>query len=94
MQQVCQLFDLGANTQASSLLQPATAQEILAALLGVLRDAHWSSAIGCRAEPGLMTPLSLATACRGDLGILDLSYDLQRAIAAAERRVLVLPDCG
>lgn len=92
--QVCQLFDLGAEGEGAKLMQPATGAEILAALLGVLRDAHWCLAMRCPPEPGLMTPISLATACRGDLGTLDLSFDLQRAIAAAERRAYLLPESG
>ena len=92
--QVCQLFDLGSDAQSSDLMQPSTPQEILAALLGVLRDTHWCHAVKCKPEPAFMTPISLATACRGDLGTLDLGYDLQRAIAAAERRALLLPESG
>lgn len=92
--QVCQLFELGADSEAGHLFHPATAHEILAALLGVLRDAHWCQAVGCRPEPALMTPISLATACRGDMGMLDLGYHLQRAIAAAERQALLLPESG
>ena len=90
--QVRQLFELGDS--ASDLLQPASPQEILAALLGVLRDAHWCQAVHCKAEPALMTPISLATACSGAVRNLGLSYDLQRAIAAAERQAVLLPDSG
>ena len=93
---MCQLFELGGSSDeaAAGLLQPASGREILAALLGVLRDAHWCQALGCKPEPGLMVPLSLATACRGDLGVLPLGHDLQRAIAAAERQALLLPTSG
>ncbi|KAK9785004.1 hypothetical protein WJX73_007963 [Symbiochloris irregularis] len=97
--EVCQIFQVAPSTAAPSglsqeALQPSTSQEILAALLGVLRDAHWCQAVGCAPEPAFMIPISLETACRGLVGSLPLSYDLQRAIAAAERQALLLPSSG
>jgi hypothetical protein len=47
---------------SDSLLRPASSREVLAAMLGALRDAHWSAAVGCQPEPGLMLPISIATA--------------------------------
>ncbi|KAK9805397.1 hypothetical protein WJX73_000308 [Symbiochloris irregularis] len=49
---------------------------------------------GLRARPAFMIPISLETACKGIVGTLPLSYDLQRAIAAAERQCLLLLNSG
>ena len=46
----------------AALLQPASKKEILAALLGGLRDTHWARAVACKPEPGFMLPISCATA--------------------------------
>ncbi len=43
-------------------LQPASRRELLAALLGELRDAHWAAAAGCSASPAAMVPLVVDTA--------------------------------
>ncbi|KAK9829669.1 hypothetical protein WJX72_007262 [[Myrmecia] bisecta] len=86
--EICELFDLGS---ASMGLQPAPRRHILAALLAALRDAYWAQAVGCCPEPALMTPISVATAAAGRVGPLK-GLAIQRAIAASERRMLLLPD--
>lgn len=58
--QICQVFQHEGPTEA--LLQPASKREILAALLGTLRDTHWARAVGSLPEPGLMLPISMGTA--------------------------------
>lgn len=58
--QICQVFQHEGPTEA--LLQPASKREILAALLGTLRDTHWARAVGSLPEPGLMLPISVGTA--------------------------------
>lgn len=57
---MAQVFEL--EGPSSGLLQPASKREMLAALLAVLRDTSWARAVGCPAEPALMTPISCATA--------------------------------
>ena len=47
----------------SQLFRPCSHRQLLAALLGDLRDCHWARAVGSgSARPGAMTPLSLSTA--------------------------------
>ena len=84
--QVRQLFSLPASP-----LQPATKRELLSALLSGLRDVHWCKAVGCMPEPGLMTPLSVESALSGKVPTFQ-GYQIQRAIAAAERIQLLNPD--
>ena len=88
--QVAELFDLGTPSDAPRL-QPATKRELLAAMLAALRDAHWCKAVGCHPEPGLMTPISLEAAATGAVTPME-GYDIERALAAAERRLLLEPE--
>lgn len=60
--QICAIFEH--KGPSDSLLQPASNREVLAALLATLRDSHWCAAVGCQPEPGLMVPISIATALR------------------------------
>ena len=62
--QICEWFAHEGPT--AELLQPASKKEILAALLGGLRDTHWARAVECQPEPGLMLPISCATALGAD----------------------------
>lgn len=55
--QVCEIFGVSPEQ-----LQPASRRELLAALLGELRDAHWAAAAGCSASPAAMVPLAVDTA--------------------------------
>lgn len=54
--QVCEMFDV------SPPLVPAARRELLAALLGELRDCHFARGAGCSPSPLSMTPLSVDTA--------------------------------
>jgi hypothetical protein len=65
--QICAIFEH--QGPSKGLLRPATKRDILAALLATLRDAHWCAAVGCQPEPGLMLPISIATAL-GDQPII------------------------
>lgn len=83
--QVRQLFDLEPGP-----LPVASKRELLSALLSGLRDLHWCKAVGCRTERALTTPLSLKTAISGAVSSRR-GYQIERAIAAAERCSWVLP---
>ncbi len=52
---------------SSSVLQPASKRELLAALLGMLRDTSWARAVGCPAEPAFMLPITCATALKPNI---------------------------
>ena len=84
--QVRQLFDLGPQP-----LQAASNRELLGALLTGLRDLHWCKAIGCRTERALTIPLSLDVVMHGNVP-KRRGYQIERAIAAAQRCCLVLPN--
>ena len=56
--QVCELFEV----EPEALWQPASRRQLLAALLGDLRDSHWARALGCSPNPRSIVPLSLETA--------------------------------
>lgn len=85
VRQVQQLFGLGPGP-----LPAATPRELLAALLGGLRDVHWAKAVGCQPEPGLLTPISVETAMSGEVPTLK-GFQIQRAVAAAERTHFLHP---
>ena len=87
--QVAELFDLG--TETSLGLTAVSNRELLAAMLAPLRDSHWCKAVGCQSEPGLMTPITLGVAADEAVGPLH-GFDIARALAAAERRLFLLPD--
>lgn len=87
--QVRELFELPEN----EAFQPATRRQMAAALLAGLRDAHWAAATGSRPEPALLLPLTPATALAGPQRPL-APFALARALAAAERRCIVLPQEG
>jgi hypothetical protein len=79
---------------SSDFKTPASDHEILAALLGALQDAHWARAVDCRPEPGLMVPIDPRTASSGRVCPSDLdAFETSRALAAAERRTVLLPRC-
>ncbi len=73
-----------------SELQPASQHELLAALLGGLVEAHWAAALGCSPAPAFMVPLSLDTALQRRVDKLH-GCSIERAAAAAYKRVLLLP---
>lgn len=87
-EEVRELFQLSEHD--SEAFVPATAHELLDALLGSLQAAHWSAAAGCPPEPALRTPLLPATALvRGKRRLAP--FAMQRAVAAAERRCALMP---
>lgn len=63
--QIAYLFEV--EGPSSSVLQPASKGELLAALLGVLRDTSWARAVGCLAEPAFMLPITCATALKRNI---------------------------
>lgn len=71
-------------------LQAASRREVLAAMLAAVRDSHWCRAVGCHPEPALMTPIDVQVAASGKVQPLE-GFDVARALAAAERRLLLLP---
>lgn len=85
--QVAELFDLGSPTS----LTPVSKRELLAVLLAALRDSHWCKAVDCQSEPGLMIPISLGVAASGTVQPMH-GFDIARALAAAERRLFLLPE--
>jgi len=89
--QVAELFDLGLPSSSGSALTPVSKRELLAALLAALRDSHWCKAVDCQSEPGLMIPISLDVAASGSVQPMH-GFDIARALAAAERRLFLLPD--
>ena len=60
-------------------------------MLAALRDSHWSRAVDCPSEPGLMTNISLDIAASGAVQPMH-GFDIARSLAAAERRLFLLPD--
>ena len=84
--QVRQLFDLGPQP-----LKAASNRELLGALLSGLRDLHWCKAIGCRTERALTIPLSLDSVMHGNIPKRQ-GYQIERAIAAAQRCCLIMPN--
>lgn len=84
-----ELFDLDLQSKAG--LQAASNREVLAAMLAAVRDGHWCKAVGCHPEPGLMTSISLQTVAIGKVQPVN-GYDISRALAAAERRLFLLPE--
>ncbi|DBA77701.1 TPA: hypothetical protein ACH3X2_008400 [Trebouxia sp. C0005] len=87
MTEVAELFDLGSPTS----LTPVSKRELLAVLLAALRDSHWCKAVDCQSEPGLMIPISLGVAASGTVQPMH-GFDIARALAAAERRLFLLPE--
>lgn len=86
---MAELFDLGSETTPG--LAAVSNRELLAAMLAALRDSHWCKAVDCQSEPGLMTPITLEVAASNAVGPLH-GFDIARALAAAERRLFLLPD--
>ncbi|DBB00582.1 TPA: hypothetical protein ACH3X3_002277 [Trebouxia sp. C0006] len=91
MTEVAELFDLGSPSSCGSALTPVTKRELLASLLAALRDSHWCRALDCQSEPGLMIPITLEVAANGSVQPMH-GFDIARALAAAERRLFLLPD--
>ena len=89
--QVAELFDLGSPSSSGSALTPVSKRELLASLLAALRDSHWCKAVDCQSEPGLMIPITLDIAASGSVQPMH-GFDIARALAAAERRLFLLPD--
>ena len=85
---MAEVFELDAALTTG--LQPASNREILAAMLAALRDSHWCKALECSPQPGLMTPINLEVAASGAVQPLQ-GFDIARALAAAERRLFLLP---
>lgn len=71
-------------------LDAAWRKELLLALLERLRDVHWCKSLGCPPEPGLMVPISVASALEDEVP-LQQGYQILRATAAAERCVYLFP---
>ncbi|GLI67606.1 hypothetical protein VaNZ11_011851 [Volvox africanus] len=89
LEEVCEIFGVD-----EAALQPASRRELLAALLGELRDTHWVGAVGCSPLPGSMTPLTVETALANKAVIPTSGVraaSLRRALAAAEKRLWLLP---
>ena len=84
--QIRQTFEL-----PEGALTAATTRELLCALSGVIRDAHWAKALGCPPEPGLMTPISISTLLYQGVRQLE-GYQAQRAMAAARRALELCPE--
>jgi hypothetical protein len=57
-----------------------------------LRDCHWAKAAGCSPTPAFLTPLDVETALSGRVQVQQGGYSITRALAAAEKRLLLLPD--
>ncbi|KAF8058126.1 hypothetical protein HT031_005786 [Scenedesmus sp. PABB004] len=74
----------------SELLAGSTRRELLAALLAELQRAHWCAAVGCSATPLLAVPLTAATAVGQRVRQLQ-GGSIERAVAAAAKRVALLP---
>eukprot|EP00195_Chlamydomonas_chlamydogama_P017461 CAMPEP_0202915854 /NCGR_PEP_ID=MMETSP1392-20130828/66889_1 /ASSEMBLY_ACC=CAM_ASM_000868 /TAXON_ID=225041 /ORGANISM="Chlamydomonas chlamydogama, Strain SAG 11-48b" /LENGTH=357 /DNA_ID=CAMNT_0049608047 /DNA_START=29 /DNA_END=1098 /DNA_ORIENTATION=- len=85
--EVCELFEV----KAEELWRPASNRQLLAALLGDLRDSHWARAVGCSPTPASMVPLSLDTALANKASVVN-PHSARRALAAAEKRLWLLPD--
>ncbi|GIL57243.1 hypothetical protein Vafri_12501 [Volvox africanus] len=64
LEEVCEIFGVD-----EAALRPASRRELLAALLGELRDTHWVGAVGCSPLPGSMTPLTVETALGNKVGV-------------------------
>ncbi|GBF92165.1 hypothetical protein Rsub_04512 [Raphidocelis subcapitata] len=88
VEEVCELFAV----QPEALLVPSSRRALLAALLSELQAAHWSAACGCAPSPAARLPLLPSTALRGLVTRLD-GRRLERAIAAAGKRVALMPRC-
>ncbi|EFJ46581.1 hypothetical protein VOLCADRAFT_93041 [Volvox carteri f. nagariensis] len=89
LDEVCEIFGV-----EPASLQPACRRTLLAALLGELRDVHWAAAVGCSPQPGSMTPLTARTALENMVSIPTSGVraaSLRRALAAAEKRLWLLP---
>ncbi|KIZ02112.1 hypothetical protein MNEG_5847 [Monoraphidium neglectum] len=86
--EVCELFGV---TQ-EDLLTPSSRRQLLAALLADLLAAHWAAACGTGASPAARLPLLPATALDARVQRLD-GAALERAAAAASKRVALLPHC-
>lgn len=86
MHQAAELFGL----TEEQLFAGSSRRELLAALLGEQQHSHWCSAVGCSPQPIFMTPLSAATAVKQHVRQLN-GLSIERATAAAEKRVALLP---
>lgn len=56
-----------------------------------LRDSYWARSLGCSPSPASITPLSLDTALQQNAVQVRSRHSLLRAVAAAEKRLLLLP---
>eukprot|EP00798_Chlamydomonas_sp_ICE-L_P006891 gene6891-30867_t len=72
-------------------IQAASKRELVAALLGVLRDAHWAHAVGCSASPMSLMPLTIDTALKNRVGSINF-HSARSAASAAYKRVILLPE--
>eukprot|EP00882_Tetradesmus_deserticola_P011815 GHRQ01012506.1.p1 GENE.GHRQ01012506.1~~GHRQ01012506.1.p1 ORF type:complete len:401 (+),score=198.88 GHRQ01012506.1:357-1559(+) len=72
------------------LFAGSSRRELLAALLSEQQHSHWCAAIGCSPQPAFMTQLSAASAVKQHVRQLNGS-SIERATAAAEKRVALLP---
>jgi hypothetical protein len=72
-------------------MRPAGRRHLLACLLADLLDCHWARAARCSAKPALMTPLDVETVLSGRVPVQGGGYSIARALAAAEKRLLLLP---
>lgn len=86
--QVAELFDLDLSKTS---LQAASKREILAAMLAAVRDSYWCKAAACHPEPALMMPITVQVAASGTVQPMDGFY-INRALAAAEARAVLLPE--
>jgi hypothetical protein len=84
--QATELF--GVTTE--ELFAGSSRRELLAALLAEQQHSHWCAAIGCSPQPAFMTQLSAASAVKQHVRQLN-GLSIERATAAAEKRVALLP---
>lgn len=80
------------GVKQAELLQPSSRRELLAALLADLKDSHWTKAVRCSPSPAFMVPLRVETALQQHVVQLSGS-SIERAAAAALKRLQLLPDC-
>lgn len=86
---MAELFDVDLSSQTG--VQAASTREVLAAMLAAVRDSHWCRAVGCLPEPALMTPIDVQVAASGKVQPMT-GFDVERALATAERRLVLLPE--
>jgi hypothetical protein len=84
--QATELFGLSEQ----ELLAGSSRRELLACLLTEQQTSHYCTAVGCSPSPLLMTPLTAYTAVSGTVRQLH-GGAIERAAAAAEKRLALLP---